>query len=130
MTEAEIQKELARLLDNAGLLWSATANGGRRDKRTAASLKAQGVKRGLPDILIFDACPSGVGCGLAIELKRPRSDGRQRGRVSDAQRVWLEGLRACGWRAEVAYGYDHALDILESAGYQIFFEEDEYDDNH
>ena len=116
-SESDIQKRLSCALDELGVLWTATANGGRRDRRTAASLKKQGVKRGVPDILIFDPPPSGVGSGLAIELKRPRESGRARGRVSEHQRIWCERLRACGWRAEIAYGYDHALEIIKSAGY-------------
>ena len=43
-SEADIQKELAKILDQAHLLWTATANGGKRDKRTAAALKAQGIQ--------------------------------------------------------------------------------------
>ena len=120
-TEADIQKELAKILDSARLLWTATANGGKRDKRTAAALKAQGVKPGVPDVLIFSPPPSGVGVGLAIELKRAASGSRRRGRVSAHQRIWMEELRALGWRAEVAYGYEHAIEILLSAGYDLSF---------
>lgn len=118
-TESDIQKALAEVLDHASLLWTATANGGKRDKRTAAALKAQGVKPGVPDILIFTPPPSGVGIGLAIELKREAGYGKQRGRLSPHQRIWLEELRTLGWRAEVAYGLDHALEILRGAGYNI-----------
>jgi hypothetical protein len=118
-SEADIQKELAKILDQAHLLWTATANGGKRDKRTAAALKAQGLKPGVPDVLIFTPPPSGIGIGLAIELKREAGYGKQRGRLSPHQRIWLEELRALGWRAEVAYGLDHALEILRGAGYNI-----------
>ena len=134
-SEADIQKALVRFLDDAHLLWTATANGGKRDKRTAASLKAQGVKAGVPDILIFTPPPSGIGTGLALELKRPQGFGKARGRVSAHQRVWLEELRAIGWRAEVAYGLQHALEILSSAGYDLEFNthtgeiNDHYDDD-
>lgn len=119
MTEYEIQKRLAVILDQSRILWTATANGGKRDKRTALALKRSGVKRGVPDVLIFTPCPSGIGCGLAIELKRPKQEGRSRGRVSDHQRIWLESLRSLGWRAEVAYGLEHALEIISGAGYVL-----------
>ena len=116
-TEYSIQCALAQILDSHSLLWTATANGGKRDKRTAGAMKKSGVKPGVPDIFIFTPPPSGVGVGLAIELKRPKTDSSAQGRVSVVQRVWLENLRAVGWRAEVAYGLEHALSILESAGY-------------
>lgn len=122
-TESQIQKKLARILDQAEVLWTATANGGKRDKKTAGALKAQGVKPGVPDILIFTPPPSGIGAGLAIELKRPRLNGKPKGRLSPHQRIWLEELRTLGWRAEVAYGYDHAVEILKGAGYSVESEE-------
>ncbi len=128
-SEADIQKALVKIIDQARLLWTATANGGKRDKRTAASLKAQGVKAGVPDILIFTPPPSGVGMGLALELKRPQGFGKARGRVSAHQRVWLEELRAIGWRAEVAYGYDHAIEILKSSGYDLEIEDEKGNGN-
>jgi hypothetical protein len=119
MTEQKIQEALAKHLDDLGILWTATANGGIRAKAAAAALKRSGVKRGVPDILIFTPPPSGVGVGLAIELKRPRQGKRPKGRVSDHQRIWMESLRATGWRAEVAYGFEHALEILIAAGYAL-----------
>jgi len=118
MTEQKIQEALAKYLDSLGVLWTATANGGLRAKSVAAALKKSGVKAGVPDIFIFSPPPSGVGVGLAIELKRPRQGKKPKGRVSDHQRIWLESLRANGWRAEVAFGYDHALEILTAAGYE------------
>ena len=56
---------------------------------------------------------------MAIELKRGAEEGKRKGSVSAHQRVWLENLRAVGWRAEVAYGLDHAVQLLKDAGYEI-----------
>ena len=119
LTEQDHQIELARRLDNAGLIWTATANGGKRDKKTAATLKRTGVKAGVPDILIFTPPPNGHGVGFAIELKRPAKGKMQKGRASLHQKTWLENLRGLKWRAEIAYGYEHALDLLRNAGYEI-----------
>ena len=116
-TEAQIQKRLSVHLDSLNVLWTATANGGKRDKRTASSLKAQGVKRGVPDILIFTPPMNTQYLGFAIELKVPSTDTRRKGRVSEHQRIWMQELRSLGWRAEIAYGFDHAVELLEKAGY-------------
>jgi len=116
-TEAQIQKRLAVYLDRLNLLWTATANGGKRDKRTASALKSQGVKKGVPDILIFTPPPVGGSVGFAIELKVDATETRRKGRVSEHQRIWLQELRANHWRAEVAYGYTHAIELLTKAGY-------------
>jgi hypothetical protein len=118
MTEADIQKTLATLLDSLGLLWTATANGGKRDRRTGASLKAQGVKPGVPDIIIFSPPPLHPDKrGCMIELKRPKGLKKAKGRLSAHQRIWLDELSQIGWIAEVAYGYELAISILIDAGY-------------
>jgi len=79
--ESAEQEALAAALDQAGLLWTSTANGGRRDKRTAAGLKRQGLKPGVPDVLIFTAAP-GAPRGAAVELKRQAPN---KGRLSPEQ---------------------------------------------
>jgi hypothetical protein len=105
MTEAQIQETVARLLDSLGLLWCHVPNGEWRDIKTAKRLKAMGVKRGVPDILIFDAPRSG-GIGLALELKTTT------GRLSDEQEVWLDDLEARGWMVKSTRGLGDALHII------------------
>lgn len=84
------------------LRWlAAIPNGGKRARKTAADLKAEGVKRGVPDYLM--PVPRGPFVGLAIELKR--MDG---GRTSPEQKAWLSHLRTAGWMAVVAYGWEAA----------------------
>lgn len=81
------------------LLWSATMTGVNLGIKAAAIRKAQGVRAGVPDFLLYEPGAYGgirrVGC--AVEFKNP--DGK--GRVSPEQRKWLDGLRANGWRVEV-----------------------------
>lgn len=48
----------------------AIPNGGKRDKITAANLKAEGVKPGVPDI--FLPIPKGPWHGLFIEMKKTK----------------------------------------------------------
>lgn len=81
-------------------------NGGSRNVREARSLKRQGVSRGVPDICI--PCPSSTYHGLYIELKR--SDGKI-GDVSEDQNHWLQYLDFAGYKAEVAFGADHAMQL-------------------
>lgn len=80
-------------------------NGGARSPRTAARLKAEGVRRGVPDLAL--PVPRGGYAGLWIELKRP---GRHS--VSPEQREWIAGLRDLGHRAEVAVGWLEARDVI------------------
>jgi DNA mismatch repair ATPase MutS len=91
----------------------AIPNGGKRDKITAAKLKATGVKAGVPDIML----PVAMGDfhGLFIELKRQASFktgkrgaliiDRAAGTASDAQDGWLDDLRGQGYRVAVCEGW-------------------------
>lgn len=79
-------------------------NGGWRAKRTAAAMKAEGAKPGVPDYLLPVA--RGGYTGLAIELKTAT------GRTSPEQREWLAHLEAQGWRAVVARGWEQAWDVV------------------
>ena len=80
-------------------------NGGSRRPVEAARFKAEGVKAGVPDL--FLPVPSGSWHGLFIELKRQKG-----GRVSDKQRQWLTDLEREGYRAELAFGWKDAAEII------------------
>lgn len=85
--------ELARLFH--------VPNGGGRSKATAGKLKAEGVRRGVPDYLWPMRSAAGD-VGLAIELKA------QGGRLEPEQREWIAHLSGQGWRCVVAYGWEEA----------------------
>jgi hypothetical protein len=108
------QERLANWLDSRGVLWTHPPNGGMRNKVVAAKLKRQGVKAGVPDVLIFTAPPNGPeGCrGVAVELKRAKG-----GRCTDAQLMWQQMLLAQGWSVAVCHGHQEAIEWLEALGY-------------
>lgn len=96
---------------------TATANGGLRNVITAANLKRQGVRAGVPDILCFakgradgwrdrDERDPITRHGLAIEMKvKPN-------RTTLQQDEWLDMLAANGWRVAVCYSADEAWHTL------------------
>lgn len=86
-------------------LLHAIPNGGKRARRTAANLKAEGVKAGVPDYFLPVA--RGGAHGLYVELKRT-----QGGRVSPEQRAWLSALEGQGYRVAVAMGWEQAFDEI------------------
>lgn len=87
----------------------AIPNGGKRDAITAARLKAEGVRAGVPDIFL----PVGKGrhLGLFIEMKRPGDLGRK-GVVSDEQRDRITSLRMYGYACAVCYSWEYARSVL------------------
>lgn len=82
-------------------------NGGKRSKPEAARFKAQGVKAGVPDI--FLPCARGGYHGLYIELKRTKG-----GKISAAQKEWIDALRGQGYKVIVCYGFDEAREVIIS----------------
>ena len=106
--------EQANLIQWAGLasckypelrLLYAIPNGGNRHPVTAAKLKAEGVRAGVPDLCL--PVPRGTYAGMYIELKR-----RKGGTVSAEQRVWMEELTQQRYRVEVCKGWEAARDAI------------------
>ena len=73
------------------------ANGGKRDKRTAALMSAQGVRRGVPDLVLPWRCASAATpggahwTGFVAELKIAPN------RATPEQRAWIAHFEAQGW---------------------------------
>ena len=85
----------------------ATPNGGHRHKATAGRLKAEGVRSGVPDLVL----PAGRGGYLGLYLELKKADGSLAD-VSDAQRGWLDALAREGYATAVAFGAAHAIRVL------------------
>ena len=111
--EDSIQRVVAAYLNHCGVLWAHPPNGGWRHPATAARLRQQGVSPGCPDVMVYTAPPREPGkVGAAMELKRDKG-----GRLSPAQKAWLDGLKSCGWATAVCCGVDEALAMLKDWGY-------------
>jgi hypothetical protein len=67
----------------------AVPNGGKRAPAVAAKLKAEGVRRGVPDV--WCPVPRDRYCGLVIEFKRPGAA------TTPEQADWLAALARVGW---------------------------------
>lgn len=88
----------------------AVPNGGDRDPRVAAQLKAEGVRKGVPDLLL--PVRSGAWPGLAIEMKRRKVRGISSA-PSPEQRWWLAQLADQGFATTIAYGAAAAISSIE-----------------
>lgn len=88
----------------------AIPNGGARSAVTGATLKAEGVRAGIPDL--FLAVSSAGENGLFIEMKRRRG-----GIVSERQKEMKSHLEKFGYSVAVCRGFDEARKaILEYIG--------------
>lgn len=86
-------------------LYYHTPNGGRRDRKTAARLVGQGVKKGVPDIFI-PAQGKGMP-GIYIELK---VDGNY---AEKEQNEFLKAVKAQGYYACICYGWRAAAEVVD-----------------
>ncbi len=88
----------------------AVPNGGKRNVVNGRRMKAEGLKSGVPDIVV--AIPIEPFHGMFIEMKNKTIDGKKAGRTSANQEDWLERLSTAGYATTVAYGFDEAYDAL------------------
>lgn len=94
-------------------LMHAIPNGGARgnDSNTSkirgAMLKAEGVKKGVPDI--FLPVPNNGSCGLYIEMKVAD---RKKGRPSLEQLTFLDEVRKLGYSWAICYGAEEAKAVI------------------
>jgi hypothetical protein len=96
------------LLDHARpeWLWTHIASGELRDVRTAAKLKAMGVRRGWPDFILVPP----AGQLHSLELKRIGED------LTDDQEAFQLHCIRHGWPHSVAYSLDDALAAFDHWG--------------
>ena len=105
--ETEEQRNFVAHLERIGVLFYAVPNEGKRSRWAAQKMKAEGMKPGVPDIVICHA--RGGYHGLYIELKRRNSTASA---LRPNQREWKENLEAQGYRVEVCKGAMHAADVV------------------
>ena len=82
----------------------AVPNGGDRHPAVAAKLKAEGVRPGVPDIVL--PVPRGGFHGLFIEMKSDK------GRASHDQLKYISTLNRNGYYAMVCRGFDEAVEAI------------------
>lgn len=81
-------------------------NGGHRDPATAGRMKAAGVRKGVPDLLL-PWHTTGY-AGLAIEMKRRPN------KPTLEQIEWLDFLDRQDWRTEVCYSAERAIEVIRA----------------
>ena len=84
----------------------AVPNAGKRSPAVANYYLAEGLKSGVPDIILPVSYQFPYN-GLVIEMK----DGKNK--PTDKQKQWLEMFDQAGWRTEVCYSYDEAVSVLK-----------------
>ena len=110
-TEHEEQATFCKYLDIRKIKYFAIPNANAmsiKDRtmaiKTMAKLKAEGVKKGVPDMLVF--LPTKV---LFVEMKRSKG-----GTISSEQKQWIEYINTLPYAsAVVCKGYKEAIEEIE-----------------
>lgn len=110
-SEHDIQKRFCDYMDFRKIVYFAIPNGiFLKDKRTAFAIarkmKAEGLKKGIPDLFIAHCTTQYA--GLFIEMKT------KTGQTSKEQKEWIERLEKQGYRATVCRGFNEAIKELEN----------------
>lgn len=79
-------------------------NGGSRNQLEAANLKRQGVKAGVPDLVL--PVPRQQFHGLYVEMKWGKNT------TTEKQDWWLEQLQQQGYETAVCWSAEEAMDVI------------------
>ncbi len=104
-TEHQEQTMLCVWMTKNNIPHFAIPNGGMRNAKEGFKFKREGVKAGIPDLMI--PVPTKAYHGLFLELKRIHG-----GRLSDTQAYWLAYFNSVGYHARIANGFDEAVNII------------------
>lgn len=101
-SEHDDQCRVCGWMDSMGMLYHAIPNAGKRSYLQAAFLRAEGMRKGVPDLFIAE--PRGKYHGMYLEMKALRGGG-----LSTNQKETIALLRGKGYYVAVAHGYEDAI---------------------
>lgn len=109
LEQAALMKELALCLPKVAALIFHVPNGGHRHKLVAIKMKEQGVKAGVPDLVLPMA--RGGYFGLYLEFKATAPNDAA---VSPSQHAWIRQLNEQGYLAIVCRGHFDAMEQIRA----------------
>lgn len=104
LEQAMFFRWLATVKPYARKLTFAVPNGGTRHIGEAVNLKKAGVTAGVCDV--FMAVPTDMFAGLFLEFKYGKN------KPTELQSIFIAMARDAGYRAEVVYSCDEAMDVV------------------
>tara|TARA_R100001015_G_C4605708_1_gene160753 strand:+ start:684 stop:1031 length:348 start_codon:yes stop_codon:yes gene_type:complete len=107
LKEYQLQKAIVAYikLQYPNVLYCASAGGLRTSMTQAVKMRASGYIKGYPDLSILE--PIGKFHSLFLEVKT------KKGRATKEQLWWREKLNERNFIAEIVYGYDEAVAVID-----------------
>jgi hypothetical protein len=116
--ESNEQKEVVKFLESKAHSFFAVPNSGHRNKLYAYRLRQEGVKAGVPDLIVITPPPARPNAkGTVIEMKKPKELGGSYKNIRPAQKEWLITFGKNGWICIVGFGAKDAIESLIELGY-------------
>jgi len=103
-SEHDEQVTFCQYLDFVHLTYFAVPNGSNKSMTARRKFKAEGLKAGVPDMVIL------IEGGKTVFIEMKRKTG---GTVSKEQKQWLERLRVLGFDAYVCKGAKEAIEAVQ-----------------
>lgn len=107
--EDQEQEAFIYYLDTQGFKYFAVPNANKRTFWQQRKVKKEGLKSGVPDIVILAKSASGKFNVLFMEIKR-----QEGGQVSEKQQEWINWLDKNEYAVCVAKGCEHAIKLFNS----------------
>lgn len=104
-SEHDEQVVVCKWLDLLGVTYYAVPNGSNKSLTAQRKFKAEGLKAGVPDMVILLE----GGRSVYIEMKRVKGS-----TTSKEQKEWQERLRVLGFSAHICKGASEAIKAIES----------------
>lgn len=111
--EHEEQKLVVKFLSARGIVFFSVPNGVNKSIKQAMYFKAEGLKSGVPDLIIMSPPPAMPECvGVALEMKSGKGK-----YPSPQQREWLAIFHGRGFVPLIGHGAQDAISKLRELGY-------------
>ena len=109
LTEHEEQVLVIEYCDLKNITVFAIPNGSNKSKASANKFKKEGLRSGVPDLMIPVARQGAF--GLFIKMKRSKSTPSQ---LSDNQRKWIKILDSEGYAVHICNGFEDAKIVIDN----------------
>jgi len=117
ISESTHQFRVVKWLEQRGHVCFAVPNGGSRNRFEAMRLKREGVRSGVPDIIILT--PAKNNCSTAVEMKKYKGVKHKQpcNCMEESQKEWQQLFINNGFNHILAHGEEDAIADLIALGY-------------
>ncbi len=117
VSESVQQYRVVRWLEQRGHIFFAVPNGYKKSVFQQSQAKREGLKAGVPDIIILTKAKNGE--PTALEMKKYMGSGHRLPCkcIKESQLEWQTTLVGLHWNHVLAHGYDEAINDLIALGY-------------